>query len=236
MSEEIKSNLANIRQSIKSACDRANRKETEITLVAVSKRQPVDKIKTYLEVNKKAVIGENYVQEYRDKLSELNTPHTCHLIGALQSNKAKLAVELFDSIETIHSTKLVKALEKELAKANKEMTALVQVNISNDSEKSGLGVEEVKDFILENFSAESPLKFSGLMCITRFYSNPEDVRPDFQKMKSLKNELETNPSIQKLLGGRKFELSMGMSSDFHIAIEEGATIVRVGSSIFGARA
>ena len=115
------------------------------------------------------------------------------------------------------------------------MSALVQVNVSDDADKRGISIDEAENFILSNFKEESPLQFSGLMTITRYYENPEDVRPDFRKMKELKDNLASKPEIQNLLGDREFGLSMGMSSDFHIAIEEGASIVRVGSSIFGAR-
>ncbi|MCB0318015.1 MAG: YggS family pyridoxal phosphate-dependent enzyme [Bdellovibrionales bacterium] len=239
MDENIEDNFKSIVSKIKSTCERINRDPNEISLLAVSKKQSADKIKNYISLTKslglKPALGENYVQEYKLKREHLADDHECHLIGHLQSNKAKLAVELFTYIETIDSEKLVASLEKELEKQGKQLPCLVQVNVSDDINKEGIEISAVEDFILNNFDINSRLLFSGLMTITKFYDEPEDARADFRAMSDLKKLCLKNSKICEVLSSRKFELSMGMSADFCIAIEEGATIIRVGSSIFGSR-
>ncbi|MEZ4754079.1 MAG: YggS family pyridoxal phosphate-dependent enzyme [Bdellovibrionota bacterium] len=237
---EIASNLASVEARINAACLKIGISRSEITLVAVSKKQAVQRVQAYLDLCEQkgelAVLGENYVQEFSSKKLLLKGRYDCHLIGGLQSNKHKQALDLFQAIETIDSQKLVRLLDAELSKRAVKLPVLVQVNISAETSKKGIDAYKVEDFILDSFKTSSFLQFSGLMTIPKFYDNPEDSRPDFQNLAKLKATLLSNSKILDLLAGRNFELSMGMSADFDIAIEEGATVVRVGSAIFGQRA
>ncbi|MCL4135478.1 UNVERIFIED_CONTAM: hypothetical protein GTU68_035798 [Idotea baltica] len=181
------------------------------------------------ENNIEIIFGENYVKEYADKKAELTGNFKTHLIGPLQSNKVKKAVEIFDCIQSVHSEKVLKLINKEAEKLNKEMDVFLQVNISEDEAKSGFQKEELVEIFNKDFINKlANINIAGLMCITAFYENKEDVRPDFIKMCEIKKELELSNNI-------KLELSMGMSADYQIAIEEGASMVRIGSSLFGER-
>ena len=228
--QEIESNILSVNEKINAALDRSGRDISELKLVAVSKKQPVSKINAFLGcsyLQLKPIIGENYVQEFRDKKPEIAGSFEAHLIGPLQSNKAKLAVELFDVIETVHTLKLAEALDKAAEGFGKAQRVFIQVNISDDPNKSGIAPEELNSFYKE-LSALTNIKIEGIMTITRFYEDPELVRPDFKKMFAIKKDLEQE-------AGAALELSMGMSSDYEIAIEEGATVIRVGTAIFGKR-
>lgn len=205
-----------------------------IKLIAVSKRQPIDKMKAWIDFchkkNIEIIFGENYVKEYAEKKQDLSGNFKTHLIGPLQSNKVKKAVEIFDCIQSVHSEKILKLINKEAEKLNRKMDVFLQVNISEDEAKSGFQKEELINIFNKDFINEvANVNIAGLMCITAFYENKEEVRPDFKKMYELKKEIE-------LINNIKLELSMGMSADFNIAIKEGASMVRIGSSLFGERA
>lgn len=225
----LEARFAAVTEKIASAAARANRDADEITLVAVSKKQPVHKMIAYREYCRErgavAVFGENYVQEFKTKISVLGAPLQSHLIGPLQRNKAATAVELFDVIESIHSPEIAAAVNAAAAKLDKVQEVFLQVNISNDDNKSGFLEDEVHVFSTIASSQFLNLNITGLMTITREYEHREDVRPDFARM----NALRARVNIPGL------KLSMGMSNDFDIAIEEGADIIRVGSALFGAR-
>ncbi len=203
-----------------------------VTLVAVSKRQPVERTQAYLDYctsnSLSAVLGENYLQEYEGKREQLRGDCTVHMIGALQSNKAAKAVALFDVIEGVHSAKLARTLNKEASKVGSLQEVYFQVNISDDPDKSGFTPKALESFLKEELQALDSLRVSGLMTITEFYSEPEQARPDFQAMHQFRKKLED-------CFGRPFLVSMGMSADFEVAIEEGADLVRVGSALFGQR-
>jgi pyridoxal phosphate enzyme (YggS family) len=224
-------NFETIYQRVEQACKLSNRSTNDVTLVAVTKKQPVEKIQSYLnfclKTNRSPVIAENYVQEWETKKHNLVGDYRCHLIGHLQSNKAKLAVHLFDEVQTVDSIKLVQFLAKESLASNKKIKVWVQVNISDDQSKHGVSAENT--FHLVESILSSPLEFSGLMTITKVYQQPSEARPDFYALKHLGDQL-----LQKF-GLAKVGLSMGMSDDFQVAIECGATCVRVGSALFGAR-
>jgi len=214
---------------------RVNRSPADIKLVAVSKRVPSEKVLRAIECGQYS-FGENYVQEAQEKIPLIRKNRdgnkiSFHFIGKLQSNKAKKAAELFDVIETIDSLKLARTLEKLLASSHKTLTAYLQVNIGKEEQKSGVMPEDC-EHILQELSQLQHLKIAGLMTMPPYFSNPEDVRPYFRKMKKLSEKL-----IEKKLLGQQtpVELSMGMSGDFEVAIEEGATVVRIGTAIFGAR-
>ncbi|WP_440954397.1 YggS family pyridoxal phosphate-dependent enzyme [Methanosarcina sp. Mfa9] len=174
------------------------------------------------------IIGENRVQEYEDKCADI-LPCEIHLIGHLQTNKVKKAVDLFDLIQSVDSLKLIRNINRRAGDIDKVQKVFLQVNIGNESQKYGFGQAEIKNAINEIHSLGN-VRLEGLMCIPPFLP-PEQTRPYFRKMKALfdemKQENRDNIDIR--------ELSMGMSSDYRVAIEEGATMVRVGSAIFGER-
>ena len=197
-------------------------------ILAVSKFQSLESMQelaNYLLAQGDIVtFGESYVQEYQKKKQYLPKHHV-HMIGRMQRNKADLAVELFDVIESVHSLKLAEALEKAAEKAGKVQDIYLQVNISDDDAKAGILVTEFNAVYSEVKTFQN-LNIKGLMTITRDYENIEDVRGDFKKMFDLKRSITTDQNLV---------LSMGMSHDYLIAIEEGATEVRIGSALFGAR-
>lgn len=205
-----------------------------VKLIAVSKKQPITAMQAFqIWANARGIpviFGENYVQEWEQKASELDQPYEVHFIGSLQRNKAREAVRLFDVIESVHSLALAEALNKEAGKISKKQRVLLQVNISADSKKSGLSVEETTEFFNTFRHNFLNLKIEGLMTITREYPQREDVRKDYRAMRDLVALIsQAAPNLGPLV------LSMGMSQDFDIAIEEGADFVRVGSDLFGPR-
>lgn len=218
-------------EKISRAALRAGRNPKEIELISVSKRQPIKKMQDLLaaiETSKTHIVfGESYVQEFREKQELLEGDFSTHLIGALQRNKAKEAVRLFDVIESVSSTRLALALQREAEKISKLQKVCLQVNISEDQSKAGIAVDEVQDVLSQWQSSYPNLEMVGLMTITKFYEDSEEVRPDFRAMNQLREELRG--SCGNLV------LSMGMSADFEIAIEEGADWVRVGTALFGPR-
>ena len=231
----IQDNLAAIFNRIATAAHRVNRSPDDIKLVAVSKRIPNEKI---LEAIKYGhyIFGENYIQESLDKIpfirkNQAKSKISFHFIGKLQSNKAGKAAELFDVIETIDSVKLARTLEKHLTALNKTLTAYLQVNIGKEKLKSGVMAEDCEQ-LLRELSKFQHLQIVGLMTMPPFFTDPENVRPYFRKLRQLSEKL----AAEGLLGKHTaVELSMGMSGDFEVAIEEGATIVRIGTAIFGPR-
>lgn len=220
-----------VRSRIAAACIRSGRKPADVKLVAVSKKQPIELITPLIQYASKAkrtlTLGENYVQEFKKKRGELPQGYECHLIGALQRNKAKDAIKLFSVIESVHSIELAQALHREAKKEGKIQDVFLEVNISDDPGKSGFKPELIEEFFHNTAPALNNLRIKGLMTITKLYENPEEARDDFKRMKELGASIEN--------AGIHLELSMGMSSDFEVAIEEGATVVRVGTAIFGAR-
>ena len=231
----IQDNLKAIFNRIATAAHRVNRSPDDIKLVAVSKRIPNEKI---LEAIKYGhyIFGENYIQESLDKIpfirkNQAKSKISFHFIGKLQSNKAGKAAELFDVIETIDSVKLARTLEKHLTALNKTLTAYLQVNIGKEKLKSGVMAEDCEQ-LLRELSQFQHLRIVGLMTMPPFFTDPENVRPYFRKLRQLSEKL----TAEGLLGQHTtVELSMGMSGDFEVAIEEGATVVRIGTAIFGPR-
>jgi hypothetical protein len=215
---------------IKEAAIGSGRDPETIHLVSVSKTIPADRIKEAIEAGV-TILGENYVQEAREKFNVLAAyAVSWHFIGHLQTNKAKYAVRLFDLIHSIDSIKLARELNKQAHKINKIQDILIQVNISQESTKSGAYVEAVFELI-DSISALNNLRVRGLMTLPPFFNAPEKVRPYFSALRDLRSQLQKhrwhNVAMQ--------ELSMGMTGDFQAAIEEGATLVRIGTAIFGQR-
>ena len=198
-----------------------------VQLVAVTKGQPEAVLQQFLSIQAQSaapvLFGENYVQEWQQKRTALAGSYEVHLIGPLQSNKASKAVALFDVIESVHSEKILVALAHEAEKIGKTQGIFLQVNISGDEAKAGFAAEEIQQAVTRAKSFRH-LLLLGLMTITRDYAVAEAARADFRALRELRD------SVDPALG-----LSMGMSGDFEVAIEEGATVVRIGTALFGPR-
>lgn len=220
----IAENLARVRERMAGAARRAGRDPYEITLVAVSKGQELWKVKEAVAAGVK-VLGENFIQEAQGKIQALGGAASWHLVGHLQTNKAKAAVELFDLIHSLDSLKLAQELDRRASQAGKKVRCLVEINLSGERAKYGLALTTAGELI-EQLTRLPNLQVEGLMTMTPLFDDPELARPYYSQLRHIRDELSA-PGIR--------ELSMGMSSDFEIAIEEGATLVRVGTAIFGPR-
>ena len=228
--DSIKDRLEKVKERIKKAAELCHRDPETVRLVAVSKTVPVSKVQEAIEAGV-TVLGENYVQEARDKINSLKSfPVEWHFIGHLQSNKAKYAVRLFDLIHSVDSLKLAQELNKQAHKNGKVQQILIQVNISQEDTKSGISVDEAVNLISEISHLEN-LSIQGLMTMPPYFNQPEKVQPFFAALRDLRDQVEckTIPNVSM------DQLSMGMTGDFEVAIEEGATMVRVGTAIFGER-
>jgi len=229
-SEAIKKRLTDIKERIKKTAIDCGRNPDAIRLVVVSKTIPEDTVREAIKAGVD-ILGENYIQEARDKINTLSAyPVSWHFIGHLQSNKAKYAVKLFDMIHTVDSLKLAHELNKQAKKINKIQKILIQVNISMESTKSGIHEENAQKLIKEIGLFEN-LSIKGLMTMPPFFNNPEKVRPYFSDLRNLRDKIR-NEAIKNV---NMKELSMGMTGDFEVAIKEGATLVRIGTAIFGER-
>lgn len=226
----IADNLAGIYERMAGAARRVRRSPESVTLVAVSKRVPVEKIAEAMAAGQK-LFGENYLQEAQEKISRLPPEASWHCIGHLQSNKAKQAVELFQMVETVDNLKLARLLDRQAALAGRVLPVLVQVNVGREPQKAGVFPEAAEKLLRE--IKECPyLQVRGLMTMPPFFDQPEAARPFFRELRLLAEAL----TGKGLLGEHgPVELSMGMSGDFEVAIEEGATLVRVGTALFGER-
>ena len=226
---DFKKRLENVKDRINKTALKCGRDPESIHLVAVSKTISANKIREAIKAGV-TTLGENYVQEARNKFNVLGTlPVSWHFIGHLQSNKAKYAVRLFDLIHSVDSLKLAHELNRQASKVNKIQDILIQINISKEPSKSGSDIQNaanlIKDIVLlENVSVK------GLMAMPPFFNNPEKARPYFTALRDLRDQIQ-NVLPEVVLN----ELSMGMTGDFEVAIEEGATLVRIGTAIFGER-
>ncbi|HLR06994.1 MAG TPA: YggS family pyridoxal phosphate-dependent enzyme [Pyrinomonadaceae bacterium] len=220
-----------VRGRIEACALRCNRAPNEITLVAVSKTHPAEVIREAIAAGV-TDLGENRVQEAEGKIPEVGR-HAArwHLIGHLQSNKARRAVELFDVIHSLDSVALAQRLDRMCVELNRqELPVMIQVDLGREATKSGADEAEVLQLV-EALKHCQRLRLSGLMTLPPYFDDAEQVRPFFRKLRELRDEL----SSRRAFGDLRGELSMGMTHDYEIAIEEGATIVRVGTAIFGAR-
>ncbi len=224
MASDLAKNLAEVKKQIADAAQKANRSADEIKLVAVSKTHPAQKVNEAIAAGA-FVFGENKVQEAEGKITEIGRETAeWHLIGHLQSNKARKAVKLFDVIHTLDSLELAERLERICIEENRaEISVLVQVDLANESTKNGIKQEDLPQLI-EFLKTCKYLKFEGLMIIPPYFEDAEKTRPYFRRLREIRDEFCPNG-----------ELSMGMSHDFAVAIEEGATLIRVGTAIFGER-
>ena len=226
----MKNRLERVKARIKATAKACNRPVASIRLVAVSKTMPAEVIREAIEAGV-TDLGENYIQEAKEKVHALATyPATWHFIGHLQSNKAKYAVRLFDLIHSVDSLKLAKELDKFAGKIDKIQSILIQVNVAREDSKSGVYVEGTVQLLREISRLEN-ISVKGLMTMPPYFNAPEKVRPFFAALRELRDQIikEAIPNVSM------DELSMGMTGDFEAAIEEGATMVRIGTAIFGGR-
>jgi hypothetical protein len=223
----VKDNLETINKKIKAAALKVNRDPQEIKLVAVTKTATLEQIKEAINEGVK-IIGENKVQEAKKKYQVLTTEVKWHLIGHLQTNKVKYAVEIFDLIHSVDSIKLAKEIDKRSVQFKKTIDVLIEVNISGEETKYGYNPEKVEAFLKE-ISEFSGIRVRGLMTIAPISKNKEEVRPYFRRLRELSERIR-DKNIKNI---KMDYLSMGMTDDFEIAIEEGANIVRIGRGIFG---
>jgi pyridoxal phosphate enzyme (YggS family) len=228
---DLRERLLEVRARINAAAQRSNRDPESITLVAVSKTHPAVIIREAIAAGV-TDLGENRVQEAESKIPEVGRhAGRWHLVGHLQSNKARRAVELFDVIHSLDSVALAQRLDRMcLELGREELPVLIQVDLGGEVTKSGVGEAEVAQ-ILEALRQCGRLRLTGLMTLPPYFDDAEHVRPFFRKLRELRDELGS----QGAFGDARGELSMGMTHDYEIAIEEGATIVRIGTAIFGQR-
>ena len=217
----IAANIKEVQRRVARACERSRRLPEEITLIAVTKTFEATVIREAFDCGIRN-FGENRVQEAEGKigrLSDLKPDVTWHMLGHLQSNKAKTAVEIFDIIHSVDSVKLAEILSR---RVQKPLPVLLEVNVAGETTKGGFSVDEIVAAV-EKIRQLPDLKVMGLMTIAPFVAEPDEVRPVFQKLRELRDSL------------RLEHLSMGMTDDFEVAIEEGATMLRIGRAIFGER-
>ncbi len=227
MSGTIAENLARIYYKMERAARKSGRDPAEIKLVAVTKTVELKRIKEAFSAGAR-IFGENYVQEAQEKIEKLKKkPISWHFIGHLQKNKAKQAVELFDMIETVDSIELAKVISK---RAKQPIDILIEVNIAGEKTKKGVDIQGVSKLAREIAELEN-VRLKGLMTIPPYHENSELSRPYFMTLRRIAERINR----ENIPGVSMHELSMGMSHDFEVAIEEGATIVRIGRAIFGER-
>ena len=226
---DLRRRLENVKDRINKAALKCSRDPESIHLVAVSKNIPASRVREAIEVGV-TTLGENYVQEARSKFNLLGTYSVSwHFIGHLQSNKAKYAVRLFDLIHSVDTLKLARELNKHAKKVNKIQDILIQINISKEQSKSGSDIENAANLI-EDIVLFENLSVKGLMAMPPFFNDSEKARPYYIALRNLRAQIQRAfPEV--VLN----ELSMGMTGDFEVAIEEGATLVRIGTAIFGER-
>jgi hypothetical protein len=231
MSKEsmLKKNLESVEESIVEACGKAGRKRGDVTLIAVSKTKPVEMLKEAYDLGVR-VFGENKVQELLDKYEALPKDVEWHMIGHLQTNKVKYLIGKVEMIHSVDSLRLAQAIEKESAKKDCVTKILIEVNVAEEESKFGIRVDEVESFV-ERLAEFEHVQVCGLMTIAPFVENSEENREIFKNLHKLSVDI-----MGKNIDNRNVDvLSMGMTNDYGVAIEEGATMVRVGTGIFGFR-
>lgn len=229
MTTSIAENIAGIRRRLNEAAARAGRDPGSIRLMAVSKTVEPQRVRLAIDAGI-TVLGENYVQEAREKIPLIGRGVEWHMIGHLQTNKAKYVVHLFDWIHSVDRQELAVELDKRAGQAGRTLNVLVEVNLSGEASKSGADPAAVPDLV-RRIAALPHLQVRGLMTMPPYSDRPETSRPYFQSLRGLRDEIRA-AAIPNIVMD---DLSMGMTDDFEVAVEEGATIVRVGRAIFGER-
>jgi pyridoxal phosphate enzyme (YggS family) len=229
----IAENLSEVRQRIDVAAHRAKRRPEEVKLMAVSKTFPAERVREAYDAGQR-LFGENRVQEFAGKIDALGDLHDAdwHLIGHLQTNKAAKAVELFGAIDSVDSLRLAQKLNAAAQQFRKKLKVLIEINVGGEEAKSGVAPEsrELEDLLVAAPKLDH-LEFCGLMTVPPFTDDPFEARPYFQTLRELRDRI----AARRLPAVDMRSLSMGMSHDFEVAIEEGSTCVRVGTAIFGDR-
>lgn len=224
----VAANLAAVRERIAQACQKAGRNPQEVKILAVTKTHPAAVVEEAIAAGVDA-IGENRVQEAAEKKPVVRLPAFWHLVGPLQRNKAKKAIELFDLIATVDRVPLAATLEKLLADRAKVMPVMVEVNVGREPQKSGALEEELPPLVSYMLCHCPHVQLLGLLTVPPYHPDPERSRPHFRRLRELARQLESTFQLPPL------QLSMGMSEDFWVAVEEGATWVRLGRALFGER-
>lgn len=225
----LRENFRQVEENIRRACGRAGRDPRDVTLIAVSKTKPVELLREAYDLGTR-VFGENKVQEIVEKYEALPKDIHWHMIGHLQRNKVKYIIDKVDLIHSVDSVRLAETIEKEAAKHDLTANILLEVNVAEEESKFGLKVDEVEQ-VVDEIAKFSHIKVCGLMTIAPFVENSEENRPYFRRLRNLSVDI----------GGKNVDnvtmsiLSMGMTNDYEVAVEEGATMVRVGTGLFGAR-
>lgn len=225
----LKEQLTNVENEIKKACDKSGRAYSDVTLIAVSKTKPVATLQEAYDLGVR-VFGENKVQELVEKYEVLPKDIHWHLIGHLQRNKVKYIIDKVDCIHSVESIRLAETIEKEAEKHDKVIDILVEVNVAGEESKFGLKPDEVEAFI-EEIAKFPHIRVKGLMTIAPFVDDPEENRPIFKVLQKLSVDINAKNIDNVIMN----VLSMGMTNDYQVAVEEGATMVRVGTGIFGER-
>ena len=232
MEPDIAANVSRILETIREKASLSGRKATDIRLMAVTKTVDEARVRDALQAGVK-LIGENYVQETARKkvsLEQQGTPFEWHMIGRLQTNKAKYAVKLFDMIHSVDSLELARELDKRSKAVGSVTKILIEANTGGEKTKSGVPLSRAQDLIIAVAALEN-ISIEGLMTIPPWFTDPEKARPYFAALRELKEKIE-KADIPRV---HMRELSMGMTDDYEVAVEEGATIVRIGRGIFGER-
>lgn len=224
---DLAANLASVQQRVAAACERSRRDPGTVTLMAVTKSHPPETVRAAAELGL-ALFGENKVQEARAKIPLCPGRLRWHMIGHLQSNKAREAVELFEMIQSVDSLQLAQEINKRAGQASNTLPLLLEVNVAGEATKYGYAPDRLLKE-LEQINALPRIEIHGLMTIAPWTPEPEKVRPVFRRLRELKEQCE------QTLGAPLPHLSMGMSGDFEVAIEEGATLVRLGTALLGPR-
>ena len=222
---DIRQNFQNVLEKIRFHAEKVGREPDESKVVAVTKNHPIEVVRAAYEIGMR-VFGENYAQELRDKAKNMPEDIQWHFIGRIQTNKLKYVVPVAEYIHSVYRIEEMEEIEKLAVRFGKIQKVLIEVNVSNEETKGGLRPEEIRQFIKECSSYKN-VNVVGLMTMAPFIE-PEDTRPYFRKLFELREELRNDyPEIK--------ELSMGMTNDFTVAVEEGSTMVRIGTAIFGER-
>ena len=229
MESTVAANIARVRNAIADAASRSGREASDVRLMAVTKTVDDKRIMEAIAAGVD-MIGESYVQEAKRKIEKMGRRLEWHMIGYLQSNKAKYAVRLFDMIHSVDRIELARELDRRAKAVGNVMKILIEVNISGEETKSGVPYKDAMQLIRDVASLDN-LSVQGLMTMPPWFDDPEDARPYFVALRELRDRV-MNENLNRI---EMRELSMGMSGDYEVAVEEGATIVRVGRTIFGER-
>jgi pyridoxal phosphate enzyme (YggS family) len=227
--DDVAGRYARIRARIEGACSRSGREVGEVTLIGASKIQPVERLRAAWEAGLR-IFGENRVQEARDKQAQLPDEAAWHLLGPLQSNKARLAVNLFSVVHSIDRLKIARVLDREALRAGRPLEGFIEVNLGDEPTKHGFATADLFARIAPLAELEH-LRIVGLMAIPPISGSEAETRAWFRRLRELRDEMLSRPEWRDVRG----DLSMGMSQDFELAIEEGSTHVRIGTDLFGPR-